>query len=189
MYCNRCGTHNPDDAQFCSKCGSALAAAGAAVTPAPKPTPHSPPAHTATPPAAIRPAGDGSSGFPPPTIKSGPILDRASARAHIMAGFVAAILGVILSLIVAATVGSVMVGSAVIYAVIAFGLWRSSRIAAVAGLLLSISNIVGMITVTKGAPTQWISFGLILLIVAYWSALRGANAEHRLRGQGRTAAA
>jgi len=35
MFCGRCGTNNPDVAQFCQSCGASLPAAGVAAAPAP----------------------------------------------------------------------------------------------------------------------------------------------------------
>jgi hypothetical protein len=58
MYCNFCGAANPDDANFCSKCGKALGVAGGGsvspvVPPTAPPIPIAPPAmEILTPPPA-----------------------------------------------------------------------------------------------------------------------------------------
>ncbi|HEY6148095.1 MAG TPA: zinc ribbon domain-containing protein [Thermoanaerobaculia bacterium] len=176
MYCNRCGTHNPDDAHFCSKCGAAVKA-GAAPPPAATPpaAPHAPAAHGAVHAAPVNPKG-----FVFPTLSMGDILDRESARAHTMAGFVAAILGVLFSLFAAKMFGSVMIGMAALYAVIAFGLWRSSRTAAILGLLVAIGNAIATVVMTNGAAPKVMLIVVVLFVIAYWNAARGTFAEHRL---------
>ena len=48
MFCSQCGEKNPDDAKFCSKCGTALAVAEApAAAPAPEAAPTPPPSAVA----------------------------------------------------------------------------------------------------------------------------------------------
>jgi type IV pilus assembly protein PilA len=62
MYCQNCGTTNPDSGQFCSKCGSPLTAAGAV-----RPT---------TGPGAV---GGGSFATPPPLDGNPPTSGKAIA--------------------------------------------------------------------------------------------------------------
>jgi hypothetical protein len=184
MYCNRCGAHNPDDAHFCAKCGAAVKAE----TPsAPAAAPHisaaagsSPPKPSIGDPGARPPAE--VKGFVFPTISTSEILDRQAARAHTMAGFIAAILGILFSLFAAKTMGTLLFGVAALYAVIAYGLWRSSRVAAVVGLVLSISNAIATVVLTNGTASKFMLLIVVLFVIAYWNAVRGTFAEHRLGG-------
>jgi type III secretory pathway component EscS len=190
MYCNRCGAHNPDDAHFCAKCGAAVKAETASAPAATPPPPHAPAAHAAasTPPATPSigrtgaPAPVDPKGFVFPTMSMSDILDRQTARAHTMAGFVAAILGILFSLFAAKAFGSVMIGVAALYAVIAYGLWKSSRAAAILGLLVSIGNATATVVMTNGTAPKLMLLVLVLFVIAYWNAARGTFAEHRLGG-------
>ncbi len=187
MYCVRCGAHNPDGAKFCSKCGAAVTADESPAA-APPAAPHAHAeraashaqrsAHPTPPP---RPP-IARAGFVFPTISFGRIQDLRTARASTMCGVVAAVAGVIMSLVGVKAFGSTLVVTAAIYAVIGFFIWKSSRIAAVVGLLLSIANIFGMLAITTGAPRQGIIFAMALLVLLYWNAVRGTLAEHRLAG-------
>jgi len=173
MYCNHCGAHNPDDAGFCSKCGKAVSDAA--------------PAAAAAPPAAVRPAVPrpapvNPKGFVFPKVSASEISDLESARAHTMAGFAAAIFGVVVSLLSMKVLGSVMLGTAALYAVIAIGLWRSSRLAAAVGFLVAIGNMIALFALTKGNVTPWMFVMTLVFVIAYWNALRGTMAEHRLSG-------
>jgi len=189
MYCNRCGAHNPDDAHFCAKCGAAVKAETASAPAATPPAPHVPAAHTAastpaTPSVGHRaaPAPVDPKGFVFPTMSMSDILDRQAARAHTMAGFVAAILGVVFSLFAAKAFGSFLLGMAALYAVIAFGLWKSSRVAAIVGLVVSISNAIATVVLTSGTAPKLMLLVVVLFVIAYWNAVRGTFAEHRLGG-------
>jgi len=201
MYCNHCGAHNPDDARFCSKCGAAVAVeSGRPASSPPHPAAHpSPPRARPHPPASAEPMPEtgrvqapaaahrdapfNPKGFVFPTISVSEILDLPTARAHTMAGLFAAIFGMIMSVVTIKVFGGAMAAVAAFYAVIGIGLWYSSRIAAVAGFLLAVGNVIAMVILTKGNVTTWMMILTVLLAVAYWNAVRGTFAEHRLAGR------
>ena len=186
MYCNHCGAHNPDDAGFCSRCGNAVSIDATPVAPpAPPPVRHA--SAAAAPPAAARPAVArpvpvNPKGFVFPKMSASEILDLQNARAHTMAGFVAAIFGVVMSLLSMTVLGSIMFVTAVLYTAIAVGLWKSSRLAAAVGFLVAIANTIALFALTKGNVTPWMLAMTVIFVIAYWNALRGTNAEHRLSG-------
>lgn len=192
MYCVRCGTHNPDDSKFCAKCGAAVAVDD---TPAAAPPPGPPAdaehaasrsasAYGAPKPPPIRrerpvvPAV--AAGFPFPTITGGPIQDLRMARSNTMCGVVAAAAGVVMSLLGMKALGSTMLLAAAFYAVIGFFIWKSSRIAAVLGLLMAVSNVVGLLALSNGAPRTGLLIATAVFVLFYWAAVRGTIAEHRL---------
>jgi hypothetical protein len=226
MYCSNRGVALATDAKFCPQCGRPVTAPADVA----KPPLDLPPVVEIAPAVELAPsaepqAGSGPPAFPAETPKVSPVFqtpqalqetkieppeqERASSIKGAMkdssaaetaaVGCVIAGLGV---LIFVPTPIEFRVGAFVIYLVIAFGIWKMSRVAAIIGLLLACSNLVMALVVIFSAfnhvpvvrlgeapPSPAVDAGKVapaLLFTGLWikwlyQAVRGTFSYHRAR--------
>jgi len=55
-------------------------------------------------------------------------------------------------------------------------------VGAAVGFVVAIGNTIALFALTKGNVTPWMLAMTVVFVIAYWNALRGTIAEHRLSG-------
>ncbi len=198
MYCSNCGVPMPPEANFCAQCGKQVVVARDARVPSPAPAPvavqpdpepvltsKTPPASPIASSAAIDPKGQGAKGASGPTDLD---LERAASI-----GCVIYILFVMFGLWTIDLGIRVLVG--LLYLGLAFGIWKRSRTAAIIGLVLACTNLVGAVVVVvreaanapRGNPGSGVSLALFFCLLFFawikvlYSAVRSSFAYHRSR--------
>lgn len=184
MVCRLCGTQSNPGARFCKSCGVSLAPAAAVSSGA------------AGHPAAGRSIAGASAATPGqrkafawvwPAVDTPEAARYAVRQAFWGAIFVCAVTALLAFIAMSSSarlpVGPSALVDAAIFGAIAFGLWKESRVAAVAGLVVYAIERFHMMTVSppRGAGTLLV---IVALTCAFIGGIRGTFALHEMRARG-----
>ena len=179
MFCNDCGTSNPDAAKFCNQCGKSLltvapssawpSSANAPLSSTPvEPLPKPPQTAQARSATAINPL------WPK-------IVDERSARFASGEGLLASLVAIGLTVEASHVLPSVAIWiNVMLFAAIGIGCWFMMRAAPCFGLLLAFTNLL----ITMNASTEMSATKLAValnggMMLAYVNAIRGTFAYSR----------